>query len=306
MAVSFFFTIVFVIAVVLLGRLLRKIVSAVLAGRRQARVGFWTTQGIRLLTAVTVGIGLLSIWFDDPTRLGTAAGLFSAGVAFALQRVITAIAAYFILLWGKTFNVGDRITMGGVRGDVIGLDLIQTTIMEMGQPPGEQGDAPSMWVHSRQYTGRIVTVTNDKIFDQPVYNYSREFPYVWEEMQIPIAYRDNRNRAEEILLEVAATHTVNISESSGEDLAELERRYMIRAPQLKPRVYWRMTDNWVELSVRFIAREHGVRELKDQMTRDILRLLDEAGIGIASGTYEVVGMPPLRIESANVSDGSGH
>lgn len=60
--------------------------------------------------------------------------------------------------------------MGGVRGDVIALDLVQTTIMEMGQPPGEQGDAPSMWVRARQYTGRIVIITNDKIFDEPVYN----------------------------------------------------------------------------------------------------------------------------------------
>ena len=34
-----------------------------------------------------------------------------------------------------------------------------------------------MWVHSRQFTGRIVTVSNEKIFDEPVYNYTRDFPY---------------------------------------------------------------------------------------------------------------------------------
>jgi hypothetical protein len=33
------------------------------------------------------------MWFDDPTRLTTAAGLISAGLAFALQRVVTAVSA---------------------------------------------------------------------------------------------------------------------------------------------------------------------------------------------------------------------
>jgi small-conductance mechanosensitive channel len=241
-------------------------------------------------------IGLISIWFNEPGRLGTAAGFFTAGVAFALQRVITAFAAYLIILRGKTFNVGDRIMMGGVRGDVISLGFMQTTIMEMGQPPGEQGDDPSMWVHSRQYTGRVVTVTNDKIFDEPVYNYTLKFPYIWEEMKIPISYKDDRKKAEQIILAAVQKHTLKISEVSEPDLAEMERRYSMRRADLKPKVYLRLTDNWVELAVRFIAHEYGVRELKNDISREILDHLDAAGIGIASGTYEVVGFPPIRIE----------
>ncbi|URD61658.1 hypothetical protein M8312_03865 [Sphingomonas sp. KRR8] len=45
----------------------------------------------------------------------------------------------------------------------------------------EESTQPAMWVKSRQFTGRIVTVTNDKIFDEPVYNYTDQFAYVWEE-----------------------------------------------------------------------------------------------------------------------------
>src|SRR5438270_6211174 len=128
-------------------------------------------------------------------------GLFSAGLAFALQKVVTSVAAYFVLLRGKTFNVGERIKMGGVRGDVINLGFIQTTIMEMGEPPAVQSEDPGMWVAARQYTGRIVTVTNDKIFDTPVYNYSRDFPFIWEELHVGISYNADRNRAEQILLD---------------------------------------------------------------------------------------------------------
>ena len=113
------------------------------------QVKFWARQGISLLAAVVLILGLLSIWFSDPTRLATALGLVSAGLAFALQQVVTSIAGYFVILRGSTFTVGDRITMGGVRGDVIRLGFIQTTIMEMGQPPSVQGAEPAMWVRTR-------------------------------------------------------------------------------------------------------------------------------------------------------------
>ncbi len=154
-------------------------------------------------------LGIASIWFDNPARLATAIGLVGAGIAFALQRVITAVAGYFVILRGKTFNVGDRIVMGGVRGDVVNLSFMQTQIMEMGQPPQvNPGTEPAMWVHSRQFTGRIVTVTNDKVFDEPVYNYTHEFPYIWDEMRVPVRYQDDRAKAQHILLDAAQRHAV--------------------------------------------------------------------------------------------------
>jgi small-conductance mechanosensitive channel len=267
-------------------------------GRHNDRLRFWTHQGINLTLALLLIVGIVSIWFDDPARLTTAVGLVTAGLAFALQKVVTAIAGYFVILRGRTFSVGDRIVMGGVRGDVIALGFIQTTIMEMGEPPPTQDAPPPVWVRSRQFTGRIVTVTNDKIFEEPVFNYSRDFPYLWEEMMIPITYKDDRHRAEEILLEVAERHTVKISEMSKDALRKMHERYDIHITDLKPKVYYRMTDNWLELSVRFMVGDHGARELKDAMSRDILNALDEAEIGIASATFDIVGLPPLRLEKS--------
>ncbi|MBV8828937.1 MAG: mechanosensitive ion channel [Acidobacteriaceae bacterium] len=109
-------------------------------------------------------VGLVSIWFDNPGTLTTAAGLVTAGLAFALQRVVTAFAGYLVILRGNTFSVGDRITMGGIRGDVIEVNFLQTVIMDIGQPAqGDSGD--SMWVQARQYTGRMVRLSNANIFD---------------------------------------------------------------------------------------------------------------------------------------------
>lgn len=300
---KFLFTLVFILAVVVAAHIFKTAARLVFSGGENERIQFWTRQGIKLFFALVLVLGIASIWFDDPTRLATALGLITAGLAFALQKVVTAIAGYFIILRGRTFNVGDRITMGGVRGDVIGLDFTQTTLMEMGQPPQVQNADPAMWVKSREYTGRVVTVSNAKIFDEPVYNYTREFPYIWEEMSVPITYSSDRKAAEKILLDAASRHTVELSSLSAEALKEMQRRYFVSNAEMNPKVYYRLTDNWLDLTVRFIVRDRGIREIKDQMSREIIEAFDQHKISIASTTFEIVGLPPLLLEQRQSDSG---
>lgn len=292
------FTLAFILLLWLLARLARKLVRLYLRGRVDARSLFWSNQAISIVLALVFVIGFVSVWFDDPARLATALGLVSAGLAFALQRVVTSVAGYFIILRGRLFNVGDRISMGGVRGDVIGLGFTVTTVMEMGQPPSVQLADPAMWVEARQYTGRIVTITNDKVFDTPVYNYTREFPYLWEELHVMIPYEADRQRAEHIILDAAGRHTERLSELGAETLRQLERHYLVLPAQLEPRVYYRLTDNWLELSVRFIARADNIRAVKDAMSRDIVEGFDQAGLQVASATIDVVKLPPVSVQLA--------
>jgi small-conductance mechanosensitive channel len=288
----------FVAIAVLLTWLLRSILGLFIGSRSGTRFQFWAKQGVSLIIAAILILGIMSIWFDNAARLAQALALVGAGIAFALQRVITAVAGYFLILRGKTFNVGDRIVMGGVRGDVIDLSFMQTRIMEMGQSPKEQADAPSMWIRSRQFTGRIVTVTNDKVFDEPVYNYTREFPYIWDEINLPIRYQDDRARAERILLDAANRHAVTQARIGDQEVKRLEDEFGIGVGDIDPQTYWRITDNWLEVTVRFLAPDHGIRRIKDKMSRDILAGLDQAKIGIASGTYAIVEVPSIKIEAA--------
>ncbi len=294
-------TVAAVLAVLLVRAAVVGVVRLVARTHEQERVLFWTRQAAGVAAALLCVLALLSIWFDDPRRLTTGVGIFSAGLAFALQRVVTALAGYVVILRGNTFTVGDRITMGGVRGDVVALTFMQTKIMEMGQPPPVQGAEPAMWVRSRQFTGRIVTVTNDKVFDEPVYNYTREFPFIWEELTIPIGYQTDRARAEAILLDTVRACATPIEVESEAVRRALERRYFINLGELTPRVYYRLTDNWLELTARFVVPDHGIRDVKDAMARSLLAEFERAGIGLASATYEIVGLPPVRVEATLAS-----
>ena len=168
----------------------------------------------------------------------------------------------------------------------------------MGEPPAVGGAAPAVWVNARQFTGRIVTVSNSMIFTEPVYNYSRDFPLLWEEMHLPITYTDDRAEAERVLLDVARRHTQDYRAQGDAAIERMLQRYSMPPATLEPRVFYRITDNWLELGLRFVAPVHGARELKDAMSRDILAGFDAAGIGIASATYDIVGFPSVRIAGA--------
>ncbi len=281
----------FCIAIAVVRILVRNLCRVVLRGEapRAIQARFWAHQAINLSSSLLVVLGLASIWFDDPARLATALGLVGAGLAFALQRVITAFAGYVVILRGNNFTVGDRISIGGVRGDVLMLGFMQTTLMEMGVAPGSDA-GPSVWVKSRQFTGRIVTVTNAKIFDEPVYNYTRDFPYIWEEISVPIRYDDDRNRAEAIMLEAARRRTLDPSTISEEAAQSLQRRFDLHRLDFEPRVFYRLTSNWLELTVRFVFKDHGTRAVKDQMARDILDGFDAAGIAVATAALRIDGV----------------
>lgn len=284
-------TLVFTLAIVALRSVLAIFVRSATRKRPLERRSFWLRQSVNLFTAALFLIALMSIWFDDPTRLATGIGLVSAGLAFALQKVVTSLAGYFVIIRSRVFTIGERITMGGVRGDVVSLGFLKTTLMEMGDPTT---GASTAWVRGRQYTGRIVTVTNDKIFEEPIFNSTRDFPFLWEEIQIPITYTADRKRAEAILLAAAERATVDIQKEAEAYRGRMNDEYHIDLGRLAPQVYYRLTDNWLELSVRFIAFDRFTRELKDRIAREILAGFDEVGIGIASTTIDIVGLPPLR------------
>ncbi len=134
-----------------------------------------------------------------------------------------------------------------------------------------------------------------------MFNYTRDFPFIWEEMAIPITYVADRARAEAILLEAARLHATEANEMATGKKHELQERFGVEPIELNPRVYYRITDNWLELSVRFVIGTHRVRGAKDAMSRYIVVELEKAGIGIASATDDIVGFPAIEIKQSEIA-----
>jgi small-conductance mechanosensitive channel len=240
-------------------------------------------KGVRYLVAAVTVVALAVVWRPFAGQIGVVLGLVGAGVAFAMQEVIGALAGWVNIISGRIFSVGDRIRMGGAHGDVIDLSPLRTKILEIGVPESSQPSGESgAWVRGRQYTGRIVAVSNKASFTEPVFNYSAVFEFIWEELVVPVPHEADWRLAERILQDEA----VRVSRSQGaeEALRAMTRRYPVPLTEIEPRVFVRATDNWLELTARFVVPVRTARSVKDDMTRRVVDRLDEAGIELASQT----------------------
>jgi small-conductance mechanosensitive channel len=276
-----------------LGRLVTTAVFvavAVLAGAVGGRLAGWrvsdgyTRYYARKIThyvvAVLLLIALAVLWRPFAGRIGVVLGLAAAGVAFAMQEVIGAFAGWVSILTGRQFRVGDRIQMGGVRGDVLDITPLRTKVLEIGA-----ADDPASWVQGRQYTGRVVSISNKAVFSEPVYNSSAVLDHLWEELSLPIPYDQDWRLAEQILREEAE----RASASAGAQTAieQMRRQYPVGRTEVEPRVFVRATDNWIELSARFVVPVRAARKVKDELTRRVLDRLAEHGLPVASTTQDV-------------------
>ena len=166
--------------------------------------------------------------------------------------------------------------------------------MEIGSPgAGEDSDA---WVCARQYTGRIVTVSNKAFFDEPIYNYSKDFEYVWEEIVVPVSYTTHWEKGRDILLEKVEEATRSFREESAGALTEMSQRYLLQRSEVEPRVFVRLTDNWIELAARFVLPTRSARQIKSAISESVLKGFSQENVTIASTTSEIVGFPPVRVE----------
>ena len=93
-----------------------------------------------------------------------------------------------------------------------------------------------------------------------------------------------------------------VADLSKEAMQELERRYFTSHPDVEPRVYWRLRDDALNLTLRFLTHDRGSRNLKDRITRDILAEFRKAGIEISGPSMEITRLPPLLLQSGSLSE----
>jgi len=229
---------------------------------------------------------MLMLFSDRLGQLTVAFGVAGAGIAFALQEVIVSLAGWLAISFGNFFAVGDRVQLGGTKGDVIDVGLLRTTLMECGE-----------WIGGDNYSGRIVRIANSFVFKEPVYNYSGDFPFLWDEIQLPIRYGSDYDFVRSELLTAAEEIVGEYTQYAQIHWGKMVRRYRIEPARVEPMVTIRATDNWVEFTLRYVVDFKRRRSTKDALFTAILRRLDQAPgrVQFASATYEIVSASELNV-----------
>jgi small-conductance mechanosensitive channel len=218
--------------------------------------------------------------------LTVAFGVAGAGIAFALQEVIASVAGWVAVALGNFYRVGDRVQLGGIRGDVIDVGVLRTTLMECGN-----------WVNGDLYNGRIVRVANSFVFKEPVFNYSGDFPFLWEEITVPVKYGCDHRLAREIIHRTVTDVVGAYASVAKESWKDMVAKYRIEDASVEPMVTLVANDNWMEFTARFVVDYKRRRTTKDEIFSRLLDAIDATGgrVALASATFELVGAPPVDV-----------
>jgi small-conductance mechanosensitive channel len=243
-------------------------------------------KAVLLAGYLTAILFATSVFSDYLGRFTVAFGVAGAGIAFALQEVIASVAGWLAISFGGFFGPGDRIQLGGIRGDVIDVGILRTTLMECGQ-----------WISGDNYNGRIVRVANSFVFKEPVFNYSADFPFLWDEIMVPIKYGSDYHLARELILKVAEEVVGNYAHEAATAWQHVVRKYLIEDASVKPVVLMTANQNWIEFTLRYVVDYKLRRTIKDQLFTRILEEVDRTGdrVGIAAATLNIEKLAPLEI-----------
>lgn len=214
-------------------------------------------------------------------------GITTAGLAFALQELILSIVGSVYIVMFKVFQPGDRIEINGIKGDVIDIDSMYTTMMEIGE-----------WISGDNYSGRIVKLSNAFVFKGGIHNYSQDFPFIWDELNLPIRYGSDVDLAKSIVIEIATEELSEFTINSKAQWKAMVNKFYIEDAQVEPTLAISLTDNWVQFNLRYIVDFKKRRTVKHILS-DRIRIAFEKTNGkvlLASTTIELIKIPELKVQ----------
>ena len=238
--------------------LISKITSRVVYMQTQAQGERYNLlRVIRFLAIVFSSIVVISFLFQNLYAAAVSFGLISLVLGFALQAPITSFIAWIYLVFRRTYLVGDRIQIKGLRGDVVSISYLDTTILEC------NGD----YLGNDRSSGRVVKFPNSLVLREEVINYSGpDIPFIWNEIPVQIAYTSDLQFVEECLLSAA----IRDFEESYPQLANLQNK------QWKPAVYLRInTFAWMEAVVSYPVKPKDATERRNRILKYALPLLNK-------------------------------
>jgi small-conductance mechanosensitive channel len=202
----------------------------------------------------------LAILFADRLKhVGFAVGFLGAGVIVALQDVIASVGGFIAIGFSNLYRVGDRVQVNEIKGDVVDISVMRTTVMETGN-----------WVSRDLYNGRIVRIPNSAVLKGLVFNYSQGFRFVWDEIKVRLTSGSDHQQTREMLLRVAKeTVSDYLAEAQG-SWKQMVENYRIENRLLEPTVTLEANAGSLEFSLSYIVDYNKRTTVKDQLFTKIV------------------------------------
>jgi len=279
-----------VVGLVIIGITRRIINKAISSLAKESEIKYRLQKLATFLSYLTSILVIAIVFSDKLGGLTVFLGVAGAGIAFALQEVIASFAGWFAIHFAGFFKTGDRVQLGGIKGDVIDIGILRTTIMEVGE-----------WVKGDLYSGRLVRIANSFVFKEPVFNYSGDFPFLWDEIVVPIKYGSDRKLARQIMEKVTMDLVGEYARQAQESWKEMTKHYLIENASVEPMITLIANDNWLEYTIRYVVNFKKRRGTKNELFEKLMDEFDNTDnkVAMASMTVHLVETPTfdVRIKS---------
>ncbi len=241
----------------LVGRLVSQ--RLVVARAKERRARYLWTKWLRAAWVFLASLLVTFIWFPAVESLATFFGLLSAGIAVAMHDSVSNLAGWAFILGRAPFQVGDRIEIGGIKGDVIDTGVFHFTLLEVGN-----------WIDANQSNGRIVLVPNGVALREKIANDSAGMPYLWLEIPVLITFESDWQRAKEILAQISQRDEFSVAVDARAQLENSGDKYLMHYGYLTPIVYLTVRDSGVLLTIRMLAPVRKSRVFEQKVWEAVL------------------------------------
>ena len=131
------------------------------------------------------------------------------------------------------------------------------------------------WVDGDLYNGRVVRVANSFVFKDPVFNYSSDYPFLWDEIKIPMKHSYQIDKVEKIISSCALEVVGQYEKESEKEWKNLTNKYLIENARVKHLVSVTFNENYVTYTLRYVVDFKNRRSTKDQLSRLIMNRFQE-------------------------------
>jgi small-conductance mechanosensitive channel len=213
---------------------------------------------------ISIGIALtllFLIWFDPIRNTILIISAFGMGFVLGFKELIMCISGRILLAMSQEFQIGNRIEIGNITGDVIDIGIMSTAIAEIGGI-----------IAGHQSSGRIIHVPNSLLLTTVIKNYTKKCDYVWDELIVRVGVTAEHQAIEKILYSVCEEIVGHTQEDAEKEMKRLGEEFAYKMPKLTPFVYYEMEASEVLLTLRYLVKIRERRNIRHAM---IVRILGE-------------------------------
>ncbi|MDN3504017.1 MAG: mechanosensitive ion channel family protein [Rhabdochlamydiaceae bacterium] len=192
----------------------------------------WTSQQrlrglgyIRSASIILFLLGLIYLWGEAIQGLAVSVFAIAFALIFSIKETCMSLNGAFLRLQGHTYEIGDRIIVKGIQGDVIDVSMLSTTVMEIGEGGSRH-----------QLTGRKIVFPNSLLLTEHVTNESFLGNYQLLDLKFPLVMNEEWTRARDILMQVAKEECAPYLDHARNRVRLLEKTRSIELPSVEPKV----------------------------------------------------------------------